>query len=136
MHVEIFTLCDAATNQSGKLNILGTFDVIWVKKIPVNYPQCSIAFKIRFEPGEAGEHNFAIHIVDIDGKHIMPPLNKKLNVVFPQNQSTYSANFVLNLHGLKLEKLGEYEINLALDGQQVASLPLYVKEQAPKPINT
>jgi len=35
MRLEVFSLCDAATSEKGKLNILGAFDTIWVSKIPL-----------------------------------------------------------------------------------------------------
>ena len=34
MNIEAFLLCDAATDQQGKLNILGAFDNLYAKKIP------------------------------------------------------------------------------------------------------
>jgi len=30
MEIEVFSICDAATSDSGKLNILGAFDMMWV----------------------------------------------------------------------------------------------------------
>jgi len=55
MQIEVFVLCDAATaDHLGKLNLLGTFDTIWVKEIPTIYPQCTIALRIRFERIERG----------------------------------------------------------------------------------
>lgn len=48
---------------------------------------------------------------------------------FPDEQRSGSANLILNIQGLKLERLGEYSIDLAIDGQEKASLPLFVKER-------
>ena len=38
MRLEIFTLCDAATDSVGKLNILGSFDTLWAREAPVSHP--------------------------------------------------------------------------------------------------
>ena len=129
MHIEIFSLCDAATGDGGKLSMLGAFDTIWVAKIPAIYPQCTIALRLRLDRIERGEHIITVHFVDADGKNIIPPAQGNMKINFPDEQRSGSANLILNIQGLKLEKLGEYSIDLAIDGQQKASLPLYVKER-------
>ena len=43
MNIEVFSLCDAATNDRGKLNILGAFDTIGLVKLPGVHLQCSVA---------------------------------------------------------------------------------------------
>ena len=130
MHIEVFSLCDAATmDVAGKLNVLGAFDSIITGSTPVVYPQCSLALRIRFENIERGVHKVAVNFVDIDGKHILPPANGTINVNFPDEQRSGSANFVFNLQMLKLEKFGEYAIDLAVDSRKEASLPLFVRER-------
>jgi len=126
MNIEVYSLCDAATNDTGKLNMLGAFDTIRAKNIPVIHPQCAVALRIRFDSIERGEHKIAVNFVDLDGKNIIPPMNGPINVNFPDGQRSGSANLVLNIQGLKLEKYGEYSIDLAIDGRREGSLPLFV----------
>jgi len=127
MHIEVFSLCDAATmDVAGKLNVLGAFDSIMTGSIPVVYPQCALALRVRFDNIERGEHKLAVSFVDLDGKHIVPPANGTININFPDEQRSGSANFVFNLQMLKLEKYGEYSIDLAVDSRKEASLPLFV----------
>ncbi len=129
MRIEIFALCDAATADMGKLNMLGVFDTIWVIKTPVIHPYCAIALRARFERIERGEHKVTVQFADADGKNVIPPAQGALTINFPEDQSSSSANLILNIQGLKLERLGEYSIDLAVDGQQKASVPLFVKER-------
>jgi hypothetical protein len=129
MRIEIFALCDAATADHGKLNMLGVFDSIWVSKLPAVHSQCAIVLRVRFESIERGEHKVAVNFVDIDGKNVMPPAQGNLSISFPDEQKSVSSHLILNIQGLKLERLGEYAIDLAIDGQQRASLPLFVKER-------
>jgi hypothetical protein len=132
MNIEIFSLCDAATvDVSGKLNVLGAFDTISTGNMPTVYPQCAIALRIRFENIERGSHRVAVNFVDVDGKHIIPGANGTININFPDLQRSGSANLVLNLQMLKIEKYGEYSIDLAVDTRKEASLPLYVREIKP-----
>jgi len=129
MQIEIFTLCDAATGDIGKLSLLGAFDTIWVTKTPAVYPQCTIALRVRFKRIERGEHKVEVNFIDIDGKSVVNPVKGNITINFPEEQSSGHANLILNIHRLKLDRLGDYSIDLAIDGDQKASLPLFVKER-------
>ncbi len=126
MNIEVFSLCDAATNDTGKLNILGAFDTIWMSQMPGIHPQCAVVLRVRFGVLERGEHRISVSFVDADGKHIIPSASGMIKVSFPDGQRSGSANLILNIHGLKLEKFGEYSIDLAINGKNTASLPLFV----------
>ncbi len=126
MNIEVFSLCDAATNDTGKLNILGAFDTLWMTQVPGIHPQCAVVLRIRFGIQERGEHSIGVNFVDVDGKHIIPSANGVINVSFSDQQRTGSANLILNIYGLKIDKFGEYSIDLAIDAVNAASLPLFV----------
>ncbi|NLE67000.1 MAG: hypothetical protein GX608_06210 [Lentisphaerae bacterium] len=128
MKIEVFALCDAATDYYGKLNILGAFDSIWVKQMPATHPHCAVALRIRFSPIEEGEHKLKINVVDADGKLIMPSMEGNLTVKRPPKSDSIVANVVLNIQGLKFAKCGDYSVDLAVDGRQEAALPLQVRE--------
>lgn len=128
MQIEIFALCDAATGDLGKLSMLGAFDTIRALKTPAVHPQCTIALRVRFERIERGEHKVVVHFANSDGKNVILPAQGAITMNFADEQSSGVANLILNIQGLKLEKFGEYSIDLAIDGQQKASLPLFVKE--------
>ena len=128
MNIEAFLLCDAATDQQGKLNILGAFDNIFAKKVPTMHPACAVAARIRFEKIEEGSHTIRIHIIDEDGKSIGPKLQGNMNVSIGDAEGSRAANIVLNIQGLKLEKYGQYRIDLAIDNQIMGSLPFNLRE--------
>ncbi len=129
MKVEIFTVCDAATADSGgKLNVLGSFDRINANGVPVTHPLCALAIKMRFERLEEGQKRIGISFVDSDGKPIMPPLEAATQVVFPPGESSVTACLVLQLQQLKLPNFGEYSVDLAVDGRHEASIPLFVRQ--------
>ena len=129
MNVEVFVLCDAATDYQGKLNILGTFDSIWSKSIPAVNPHCALALRIRFSKIEEGEHSFKINIVDEDGQPVISPFETKLDIRSTDMKvGSIARNMILNLQGLKFEKFGEYSIDLAVDGRHELSAPLYVNQ--------
>jgi hypothetical protein len=128
MNIEVFSLCDAATvDVAGKLNVLGAFDTIWSTGMPMVYPQCAVALRIRFQGIERGEHRVFVNFINVDGKPIVPAANGVIKIGFPDDQRSGSANLVLNLQKLKFETYGEYSIDLAVDGRNEASLPLFVR---------
>jgi hypothetical protein len=128
MNIEAFLLCDAATDQQGKLNVLGAFDNIWTKKVPTVHPACAVVARVRFEKIEEGSHPIRIHIIDEDGKPIGPNLQGTVNVNVGGDMDSGIANIVLNIQGLKFEKYGQYRIDIAIDNQIKGSLPFHVRE--------
>jgi len=131
MDVEAFLLCDCATDQQGKLNILGAFDNIWTKQVPTVHPACTIAARVRFSKIEEGEHKIRINIIDADGNTVGPDLHDTISVRIPPNEDSGIQNLILNIQGLKLERYGQYRVDLAINGRQVASVPLKIR-QIPK----
>lgn len=128
MDIEAFLLCDAATEQHGKLNILGAFDHIWAKQLPAKHPFCSVATRVRFEKIEEGNHSVKIQIIDEDGNSISPKLEGSVFVQAGPGFDSSVANLILNIQGLEFKKYGRYQIDLAIDDNIQASLPLRVSE--------
>jgi hypothetical protein len=128
MNVESFLLCDAATDQQGKLNVLGAFDNIFAKQEPIHHPFCSIASRIRFEKTEEGEHLVKISIIDTDGNPIGPKPEGKITVQIADDINSAVVNLILNIQGIEFKQYGQYQIDLLVDGNVCASLPLRVSQ--------
>jgi hypothetical protein len=132
MNIQIAVLCDAATDYSGKLNILGTFDTIITNQLPAVHPQCSIALRLAFSKIEEGAHRVKMNFVDEDGKLVMPSIDIPVDVVVPTELNFLVRNFVINIQQLKFERPGQYSIDVAVDGRQETSIPLLVRHQQQK----
>ncbi len=132
MDIQIAILCDAATDNNGKLNILGTFDTIYSAQLPATHPQCSIALRLTFSKGEEGQHKVRLSFGDEDGKPVMPNMEIPLEVVLPEDTIFISRNVVVNIQQLKFEKPGLYAIDIAMDGRQEGNIPLLVKQMPAK----
>lgn len=129
MNLELFTICEAATDYQGKINVLGTFDAIQGRAVPVVHPHCAVAVRLRFAKSEEGEHLLKINIIDEDGKPVVKPFETKGTVRFGNTPRTSVAvNMILNLQGLKFASFGEYAVDLSVDGAHMASLPLTVSQ--------
>jgi hypothetical protein len=133
MEIEVFSLCDAASDHAGKLNIMGTFDTIRAKQFPIVSPHCAVALRIRFEKIEEGEHRMRINFVDENGRAIVPPLDSAVRVQPAADLSSVCANMVLDINGMRFEQPGRYSIDLAIDGRYERSLPINVVEVPERP---
>jgi len=128
MNVQVAVLCDAATDEYGKLNLLGAFDTIYAPQLPVLHPQCSVALRVTFMGGDEGKHNLQLNFVDADGRSITPDFPPMpLEVVLPGEMHFSTRNFIVNFQQLKFEHPGVYSIDVSIDGRQLTSIPLMVK---------
>lgn len=128
MKIEVFALCDAATDNRGKLNILGTFDQIYAVKMPVIHPACAIALRIRFDKIEEGSHKVKLELVNPDGVPIFQGMEGAVNPRMGADIGSVAVNLILNFQHVKFEEFADYQINLAIDDIAMASLPLRVRE--------
>lgn len=131
MNIEIASICDAATANGigGRLNILGAFDRAFPAQFPFVIPQCSAAFRIRYQRAEAGMHKLKLVIEDICGHAIVPPMesNIPLEPVAP-GFDTAAVNMVLNMQRLQIQRPDKYMVRLFVDDEEIATLPLYILE--------
>jgi hypothetical protein len=132
MKIEIFSLCDAATDNQGKLNILGTFDQIYAAKMPVVHPACAIAMRLRFDKMEEGVHRVNLQLVNPDGIPVFRPMEGEVNPRMAEDVESVAVNLILNFQHIKFEAYADYQINLAIDDVGMAVLPLRVREM-PRP---
>ena len=132
MNIQVAVLCDAATDDNGKLNLLGAFDTIYTQQLPAIHPQCSIAMRVTFQGGDEGKHTLQLSFVDADGRSIMsnfPPI--PVEVLLPDDMHFGTRNFIVNIQQLKFDRPGIYSIDISLDDQPQASIPLMVKHNPP-----
>ena len=133
MNIQVALLCDAATDDNGKLNLLGAFDTIFARELPAIHPQCAVALRVTFFNGDEGKRQLKLNLVDADGRSIMPPIEIPVEVTLPEDMHFGTRNFIINIQQLKFAEPGLYSVDVTLDGQSQASIPLLVKHVAPPP---
>ena len=132
MNIQVAVLCDAATDDNGKLNLLGAFDTIYTQQLPAIHPQCSVALRVTFFSDDEGKHELRFNFVDADGHSIMPGFPPiPVDVTLPDDMHFGTRNFIVNIQQLKFENPGLYSIDIRLDDQSQASIPLLVKHNPP-----
>ena len=122
MEIEIFTLCDFAQDNSGKLTVVGTFDGIHSKQFPFVQANFSVACRLRFSEKEVGEHHMRLRLIDMDGKEIIQPIQGNMNIPKPQNGQYSAINLVFNLSTNLTEQNRNY-----FDTLNIKSLHISVK---------
>jgi len=131
MNIQVAVLCDAATDESGKLNLLGAFDTIYTQQLPAVHPQCSIALRVTFGNQDEGQHKLQMNFVDADGHSIMPSIDIPVQVALPSDSHFVTRNFIVNIQQLKFENPGLYSIDMSFDEQPQGSIPLLVRYNPP-----
>jgi hypothetical protein len=132
MNIQVAVLCDAATDDNGKLNLLGAFDTIYARELPAVHPQCSVALRVTFFNGDEGKHTLRLNFVDADGRSIMPDFPPiPVEVTLPDDVHFGTRNFIINIQQLKFDEPGLYSVDISLDDQSQANIPLLVKHVPP-----
>src|SRR5215469_1540708 len=126
---EILTLCFAARpGAQGEINILGATDMIVVPQFPIAI-SCFIVGKLRFQKVEDGVKEIKFSIIDSDGKELLPPPPaQQIQIQVPPGASSAGAAIVVGIPNLQIPNAGEYEVNLAVNGRQEMTIPIFVRQ--------
>jgi hypothetical protein len=111
---EWIVLCDYAfPAMSGKLCLIGIFDVIFTRGLPAKHERAAIGFNIIGEPGE--QVHLKLEIIRPTGGVI---LNANQDLTLPDSGA---AQLKIELKDLPLFDLGRHAIQLDLGGGQTKS---------------
>ena len=134
MNIQVAVLCDAATDDNGKLNLLGAFDTIYARELPARHPQCAVALRVTFYNEDEGERQLKLNFVDADGRAIMPPIEIPAHVALPGDMHFGTRNYIINIQQLKFDQPGLYSVDVMFDEKVQANIPLLVRHvTAPPP---
>ena len=121
----MFTLCDFAQENNGKLTVVGTFDTIVARQFPCVHPQLSVVIRLRFDLWEFGHHAFRVETQDLDGEGSIQPVEGTLEVKGVGN-ATAVSHLVFAVTNLRIKANGVVNFVLYIDNREISSIPLYV----------
>jgi hypothetical protein len=124
---ELFTFCDFAQENGGKLTIVGTFDTIISRNFPCVHPQLSVVIRLRFDLWEFGSHTFRIETRDLNGETSMESINGNIEVRGVGNASAVS-HLVFSISNLHFKNSGLINFVLFIDDKEADSIPLYIRK--------
>jgi hypothetical protein len=127
MKAEIFTFCDFAQENGGKLTIVGTFDTIVSKNFPCIHPQLSVVVRMRFDLWEFANHSFRIETRDLNGEMSMETISGNVDVRGVGN-ATAVSHLVFTISNLQFRSSGVVTFVLYMDDREIISVPLYIRK--------
>jgi len=125
MKIELFTFCDFAQENSGKLTVVGTFDTIISRNFPCIHPQLSVVIRLRFDLWEFANHQFRIETKDLDGKTVISPIRGTVEVKGVGN-ATAVSHLVFTISNIHFNSSGVVNFILYIGDKELGSIPLYL----------
>jgi len=128
MQVDYAFICDYA-EATNKVNALGIgFDTIMSNRVPVRHPNFFLVIQLRANVVEAGEKNFEVHLIDEDGKEIIPAIKGKLNIPRPPSGEESTARIAMRFDGVEFPRYGAYSMHVLIEGHEMSRIPLRVAQ--------
>ncbi|MDR3115946.1 MAG: hypothetical protein LBU25_10555 [Treponema sp.] len=127
MKIELFTFCDFAQENNGKLTIVGTFDTIISRTFPCMHPQLAVVIRLRFDLWEFSNHSFRIETRDLQGEMSMDPITGNIDVKGVGN-ATAVSHLVFTISNLRFKNIGVVNFVLYIDDKEVGLIPLHVRK--------
>lgn len=128
MNLELLTICDAATEHGGKLNILGAFDAIYARELPAKYPLFLVVARIRYELGDPEDQIVAVSLVTPEGELAHPRGERVFTLQHNDEAPSQAINIILGFQNVELHDQGDYSISCEINGRSIASVPLFVRQ--------
>jgi hypothetical protein len=130
MEIDLAVIAEhALVEASGKMAVLGIFDVMGSPAFPFAYPRFFVCVRIACRPIEIGtDHVLAVVLQDQDGGRVGPSMVspfKVPNPPFPTAPSTF-VQAVFGFIGVGFSKPGTYSFEIAIDGQHRRTVTLHV----------
>ncbi len=126
MEIQVATLCDSAMDYNSKLCVLGTFDTIGSRAVPIVHPQAALALRLCFREADAGSHTLTIRLIDADGNNCMQPLEAAIDIAIPEGTDFITRNMILNFQPLQFKEAGTFAFEVGIGGNTLASVPVRV----------
>jgi len=133
MRIDFAFLCDYA--QGGpKINALGIgFDVIVAPQVPFRHSHFSLVTQLRASIVEVGQKEVDIHVIDEDGRDLIPSLKTQINVPKPKTGVESITRIVMELANVNFPQYGFYSVRAAIDGMEMINLSFRIAPPQPKP---
>jgi hypothetical protein len=133
LRVEMFALCDGATEHDGRLSLLGTYDVVHASHFPCLLPLVTVVLRVRFWPQECRVHRFRLVLTGPDGVPVGDPveITAQLQPVCEERSAAY--NLIARFQNVRIEEAGEHTFDFYLDGWIEGRLPICIRPRTTLP---
>lgn len=126
VNIDFAFICDYA-EATGKINAMGIgFDTIYAPVAPCKHPFFYLVAQLRASSLEAGEKELEVHLIDEDGKDVIPPLKGKIAIPRPPVGTESIARVAMQFNNVEFPRYGLYSLRAELEGREVISIPLRI----------
>jgi len=130
MNIDFAFVCDYA-EVTRKINALGIgFDTIFAPNVPAKHSSFFLVLQLRANVVEAGEKKLEVHLIDEDGKDIIPTLRGKFNIPKPAAGTESVGRIAMQFSNVEFPRYGLYSLHAVVEGHEMVRVPLRV---APPP---
>jgi hypothetical protein len=135
MQASILLVADyAAVDASGKLNVIGAFNIIYALSFPFKHPQMHLVIRLVATLGEfERERKLRIVLWDQDGAEKWATPEIPFRVSAPKDGKLGHHDAIIGIQGMEFEKPGEYSFHVYVDGDSKGDIPIDVVERAKQP---
>jgi hypothetical protein len=128
VQVVLAVLADAANvTADGKLNILGEFNGIFAKSLPVVWPKMFLVLRLDSTPGEGPAHKLVIRVMNEDGKMLNQIADATIRLVDAAIPGApRRGQYIIGIERAYFPAYGTYSFEILVNGNSVGSVPLYV----------
>ncbi len=126
MHISFAVFADGANlSQEGKLNVLGVFDALAVGGFPSLHPRTHFVVRLKGTVEDTGAHTLTFNWVNPEGE-VLWSSDGELNVAPGANSAMDMDLPIIAVIDLPLNLAGIYTMQVSLDGDLTAEVPLHV----------
>ncbi|MGK2960876.1 MAG: DUF6941 family protein [Gemmatimonadaceae bacterium] len=130
MHISFAVFADGANlSQEGKLNVLGVFDALAVTGFPSMHPRTHFVVRLKGNTEDTGAHTLTFSWVNPEGE-VLWSSDGELNVAPGANPAMEMDLPIIAVIDLPLNLAGIYRMQVSLDGDLTAEVPLHVSNAA------
>jgi hypothetical protein len=134
MHISFAVFADAANlSQEGKLNILGVFDAVQVAGLPTIHPRTHFVVRLKADGDDVGAHKLSFRWLSPFDEELWSS-SGEMSVANPPNSLFELDLPIIAVVDLPLNVVGQYTMQVTLDGEPTASARLFVSGPAQQPM--
>jgi hypothetical protein len=131
--VDFAFLCDFADG-GGKLSALGIgFENIVGKQLPVRHPHFCLVIQLRTSTVEAGAKEIKVHLIDADGKDVIPAIEGKFNIPKALSGTESIGRVVMEFNSVQFPLYDTYSVRAVIEGIEMVNIPFKVIPPPQKP---
>ena len=113
------------------LHALGIgIDSVSGNALPMTHPRFVVVCIVRHSTMEAGERRLDIRLLDPDAQDTIPSVQRTITFANPVGVVDARARIIVEVNGVTFHKAGPHAFHVAIDGNEMARLPISVHARA------